>query len=127
MQHKGDGLEVLTYAIKSDWAKTNGDGRQIIAVFSDASTHPLGYGSLSSRYCPKGMAKDFEELTQWWNSDTFISDKEKRLILFTVEENDWSIISQNWNNTALFPVEWGIGCTDIKYEDIVAAISNAVC
>jgi len=121
-----DGLEALAYAIRSKWEKNNGNARQIIAVFSDAPTHPLGLGSFSSRYYPKDMAKDFEELTQWWNSNIFISDKEKRLILFTVDGYDWSVISQNWENAVLFPVEGAEGCTELEYEDIVTAISNAI-
>ena len=61
-----DGLEALAYAIKSKWATDAMKKRQVIVVWTDAATHPLGFGA-KSPYYPNGMAKDLRELTSWWS------------------------------------------------------------
>ena len=53
-----DGLEALAYAIKSDWTKEGTKKRSIIVVWTDASTHEIGFGSRAQNY-PAGMAKSF--------------------------------------------------------------------
>ena len=60
-----DGLEALAYAIRSDWTKEGTKKRNIIVVWTDASTHPIGYARNEPKY-PKGMPADFNELTRWW-------------------------------------------------------------
>ena len=39
-----DGLEALAFAIRSQWTTEGLKRRQLIVVWSDASTHPLGFG-----------------------------------------------------------------------------------
>lgn len=60
-----DGLEALAYAIRSDWTKEGTKKRNIIVVWTDASTHAIGYARNEPKY-PKGMPADFNELTRWW-------------------------------------------------------------
>ena len=60
-----DGLEALAYAIRSKWNTEGLKKRQLIVVWSDAPAHELGFGKSAENY-PKKMAKDFNELTQWW-------------------------------------------------------------
>ena len=60
-----DGLEALAYAMKSRWDSSGMKNRHVIVVWTDASTHPLGYGSQAPNY-PQNMAKNFAELTDWW-------------------------------------------------------------
>ena len=60
-----DGLEALGYAIKSKWTPGGDKRRNIIVVWTDASTHKLGYGKKSPCY-PSGMAESF------WRADFLV-------------------------------------------------------
>ena len=53
-----DGLEALAYAMKSRWDSSGMKNRHVIVVWTDASTHPLGYGSQAPNY-PQNMGKKF--------------------------------------------------------------------
>ncbi len=92
-----DGLEALAFAIKSDWLpETPGiDRRQIIVLWTDAATHELGYGSSVDVY-PRGMAKDFSELSRWW--EELMSFTSKRLLLYAPTEERWKTIASGWKN-----------------------------
>ena len=72
---------------------------------------------------PQGMAKDIDELTDWWSSGEFIDNNAKRLLLFATNEPDWNIISQNWDNVLHFPLE---SVDDLEYEGIIETISNSI-
>ncbi len=39
-----DGLEALGYAMKSDWNNDGMKKRHVIVLWTDANTHPIGYG-----------------------------------------------------------------------------------
>lgn len=123
-----DGLEALAYAIRSDWTETGMKRRQVIVVWSDAATHPLGFGS-SSPYYPSNMAKNLNELTAWWGSRQspgYMDYHAKRLLLFTPDEEGWSTISNNWDNVIHFPSEAGTGLDDVNYQQIIDAIANTI-
>lgn len=123
-----DGLEALAYAIKSKWSDEGMKKRQVIVVWSDASTHELGYGSSVENY-PKNMAKDMSELTAWWGdrqNPGFMNQNAKRLLLFTPEEQGWSFISDNWDNVIHFPSEAGEGLSELDYSQILDAIYNSI-
>lgn len=123
-----DGLEALAYAIRSDWSKEGTKKRQIIVVWSDASTHPLGFGS-SSPYYPKGMAKDFAELTEWWGNqqmEKYMKNSAKRLILYTPNAAGWKEIINNWNGVIHYPSEAGNGLKETDYQEILSAIVQSV-
>ena len=110
-----DGLEALGYAMKSDWNNDGMKKRHVIVLWTDASTHPIGYGK-SSGYYPNGMAESFGELSSWWgNKQMFAPDAEY-----------WNTISDNWDNTIHFPSEAGNGLSEIDYHQIIDAISNTI-
>ena len=112
-----DGLEALGFAIRSDWCNNSGTKkRHVIVVWSDASTHELGYGR-QSEYYNQEMAKDFDELTRWWGvsgtqgqgSSGYMDNKAKRLLLYTPDVPGWNKISANWDNVLHFITEAGNG------------------
>lgn len=120
-----DGLEGLAYALKSKWtpARPGTQRRQIIVVWTDASTHELGYGAVCDKY-PKNMAKDFNELSRWWGMSTQAPDalmdyNAKRLLIFAPEVDWWTKISENWPNVIHVPVVTGKGLDEENYEEIV--------
>lgn len=123
-----DGLEALAYAMKSDWNTTAQKRRHVIVVWSDDATHDLGFGKSVPNY-PKGMAKDFNELTEWWGSKRnpgVMDESAKRLILFTPDKESWNLIRDNWNNVIQYESDAGTGLKDCDYEQILNAISNTI-
>lgn len=123
-----DGLEALAYAIKSKWDTEGMKRRQVIVVWTDAETHPLGYGKDSGFY-PSGMARDIRELSTWWGGaqqNGFVDNNAKRLLLFAPDAPDWNVISQNWDNVLHFPSEAGKGLANLEYEEIINTISNSI-
>lgn len=117
-----DGLEALAYAIRSKWTTEGTKKRQVIVVWTDAGTHDIGHGSSSPHY-PKGMPKSFSELNDWWDD---MNGNAKRLVLFAPDENGWSYISQNWDNTVHIPSVAGNGLAEKSYAEILNAIANSV-
>ena len=117
-----DGLEALAYAIKSKWNNVSARGRQVIVVWTDAGTHELGYGRRSKFY-PNGMPQNLSELNDWWDG---MNSNSKRLVLFAPDENGWSYISQNWDNTIHIPSAAGNGLAEKSYNEILNAIANSV-
>ncbi|MBO5007617.1 MAG: VWA domain-containing protein [Clostridia bacterium] len=123
-----DGLEALAYAIKSKWDTQGMKKRQVIVVWTDAPTHPLGYGRNVENY-PRNMAKDIKELSSWWSGSQqtgFVDNNAKRLLLFAPDAPDWNVISQNWDNVLHFPSEAGKGLANLEYEEIINTISNSI-
>lgn len=133
-----DGLEAIAYAIRSDWSKTGTKRRQIIVLWSDAPPHPIGYAKNEPSY-PSGMARDFRELTEWWENDQsgYMNRRAKRLILYTPNKNEdskydavkeypWENIVNNWNNVIHFPSVAGEGLKEIQYQEILSAIVQSI-
>lgn len=123
-----DGLEALAYAMKSEWNNQAQKKRHVIVVWSDEGTHELGFGKSVPNY-PKGMAKDFNELTEWWGSKRnpgIMDESAKRLLLFTPSKNSWDMIRDNWNNVIQYESEAGSGLRNCDYEQILNAISNTI-
>lgn len=123
-----DGLEALAYAIKSNWNTEGMKKRQVIVVWTDASTHPLGYGMKMPNY-PNGMARNMQELTAWWGdkqNDGFVDQKAKRLLLFAPDKPGWSDVSNNWDNVIHFPSQAGEGLKEFEYSQIIATIANSI-
>jgi len=124
------GLEALAYAIKSKWAPAipGQKRRQVIVVWSDASTHELGHGAVNPNY-PSNMARNFGELSEWWGdayAQEHMDDSGKRLLLFTPDVRHWNIISDNWNNVIHFPSRAGEGLGEFTYDEILDTIANSV-
>ena len=102
--------------------------RQIIVVWTDASTHELGYARACANY-PSNMAKDFDELTEWWGDEQmhgYMDQYAKRLLLFAPEANYWTDISSSWDNVIHFPSQAGNGLGEVRYEEIIDTISNSI-
>lgn len=117
-----DGLEALAYAIKSKWTNETAKKRHVIVVWTDAGTHPLGYGARSKFY-PKGMPKDMSELNDWWDD---MNENAKRLIMFAPDEDHWNHISKHWENVIHYPSAAGNGLAEKSYGEILDAIANSV-
>lgn len=124
-----DGLEALAYAMKSDWSNGAAKKRHVIVVWSDDGTHNLGFGKKKATY-PKGMPKDFNELTEWWgsrNNPGLMDESAKRLLIFAPDKPSWSIIRDNWNNVIhAVTDEKDIGLSKVEYTEILDAICNSI-
>lgn len=123
-----DGLEAVAFAIRSKWNKEGIKKRHIIVVWSDASTHDLGFASDEENY-PKDMAKDFSELTSWWGgvqNDGYMDYNAKRLLLFTPDKPAWTDIANSWDNVVHFPSQAGNGLKEIDYSQILDVIANSI-
>ncbi len=123
-----DGLEALAFAIRSKWNTESVKKRQIIVVWSDASTHRLGYGSPESTY-PKSMAKDFNELTRWWGdkqNEGYMSENAKRHSLCTPDLRGSGDNTKTWDNVIHFQSEAGKGLEEVSYHQIIDAIANSI-
>ena len=62
-----DSLEALGYAIKSKWTQGGDKRRHVIVLWTDDVPHELGFGRAAPNY-PTKMAKNFDELTEWWGA-----------------------------------------------------------
>lgn len=123
-----DGLEALAFAIRSKWNTEGAKRRQLIVVWSDASTHKLGYGKSVLNY-PKSMATDFNELTKWWgdkDNKGYMDYNSKRLILFTPDVPGWSDIRNSWGNVIHYMSEAGKGLEEVNYSQIIDAIACSI-
>jgi hypothetical protein len=123
-----NGLEALALAMKSDWVRDGDRQRHIVVVWSDASTHPLEKNSADkpTNY-PVGMPKDFNDLTDWWEGQTYMANSSaKRLIVFAPDSNAWTDIATHWENTVHYPSKAGEGLKDLDYKTIVSAIVNSI-
>ena len=124
-----DGLEALTYAIRSDWVKTGWRKRHIIALFTDAPSHELGFGKKGPSYPKHGMPEDFGELSEMWGSKTYpgeMDNSAKRLLLFAPDTSFWHTIKECWNNVVLSPAGESTGLEDIAYQYMINTIVNSV-
>lgn len=124
----GDGLEALAYAIRSDWDTEHYRRRQLIVFFSDDAAHELGFSKDADNY-PRGMAENFEKLSEWWGSkDTsgFMSEAGKRLLFFTPDLEPWRSILENWNNAINYECKAGSGGSEINYDQILKVIAHAI-
>ncbi|PSK95228.1 vWA domain-containing protein [Taibaiella chishuiensis] len=123
-----NGLEALALAMRSDWVREGDRQRHIIVVWSDASTHPLEKSrhGAGENY-PEGMPADFNELTDWWDGQTYMSNRSaKRLVIFAPDCNAWTDIATHWENTVHYPSKAGQGLADVDYKTIMSAIINSI-
>jgi hypothetical protein len=118
-----NGLEAVALAIKSDWDKGGDRQRHVVVVWSDVPTHPL---EKSSSHKPSGMPANFDELTDWWEGQAYISNTAKRLILFTPDATAWTDIVTHWESVIHVPSKAGEGLSDIDYKTILSAIVNSI-
>lgn len=120
-----DGLEALAFAIKTTpWDRDAVRRVHLIVVYSNNPAHPLGYGARSPYY-PKGMARDFEELTSWWGSKYtpgLMDEYAKCMILFAPDAPGWREIRNNWNKVLHYKSDAGDGLPVCDYDAILSII-----
>lgn len=122
-----NGLEAVALAMKSDWSQSGNRRRQVIVVWTDASSHKLEKSQeVKSPNYPDGIAKNFDELTDWWESGKFMNDTTKRLVLFTPDAYPWTDMANNWNQTVHFSSKAGDGLSEIDYKEILNFIANSI-
>ena len=122
-----DGLEALAYAIRSDWTREGVKKRHIIVVWSDAPTHELGFGK-ASPYYPQGMAKDFEELSLWWEDENYgggMNESAKRLLIFAPDAPEWNRVSSEWGQV-IHVQTVSEGLLDVEYRQVLDAVCNTI-
>ncbi|WP_406545595.1 vWA domain-containing protein [Succinimonas sp.] len=124
-----DALEALAYAIKSKWTTGGDKRRHLIVVWSDASTHEIGFSSSSASY-PKNMVKSFDELTNLWDGESesggCMDSNSKRLLIFAPEAEYWTTIADTWDNVIHFPSTAGNGLDRLSYREILSQIINSI-
>lgn len=122
-----DGLEALGYAIRSDWTREGVKKRHIIVMWSDAPTHELGHGKVAPWY-PEGMAKDFEELSLWWEDEQLgggMDENAKRLLIFAPDAPYWSRISSEWGQV-IHVQTVSEGLLEVEYRQVLDAVCNTI-
>lgn len=127
-----DGLEALAYAMASKWRWPSGSRkcRQIIVVWTDASTHEIGFGRSAPNYDPK-MPGDFSVLTQWWGDDqdnpkAKMHYSSKRLLLFAPDAKFWNTISENWDNVISVKTIAGQGMRERDYDEVLRLLVGSI-
>ena len=122
-----DGLEALAYAIRSDWTREGVKKRHIIVMWSDAPTHDLGHGKIAPWY-PEGMAKDFDELSLWWEDEQLggsMDENAKRLLIFAPDAPSWNRISSEWGQV-IHVQTVSEGLLDVEYRQVLDAVCNTI-
>ncbi len=123
------GLEAVALAINSDWTTIGDRRRQVIVVWTDASTQPLGAegGAGAPESFGDRVPKDFSALTDLWENEQGVMGlNSKRLILFAPDGSGWSDISSVWENVVHHPSKAGAGLSDVDYDTILDSIGNSV-
>jgi hypothetical protein len=122
-----NGLEALALAIRSPWSKDGDRKRQVIAVWTDASVHPLEKhsGSKPGSY-PQDLPTNFYKLTDMWEAQDYMSRPAKRLVIFAPDSYAWTNIATNWEQVVHYPSTAGAGLADQDYQEILDALANSV-
>lgn len=125
------GLEALSLAIDSDWERGQDRRRHVIALFTDASAHPLGTAAARgvSTY-PPSVPATIDELFEHWgypsSQSATMENSAKRLLLFAPDTTPWNVIAADWNNTIFLPSKAGDGLEEIELQEIINAIANSI-
>ena len=124
-----DGLEALTYAMRSDWCRDGWKRRHIIALFTDAPAHDLGHCASARNYPRHGMPATFGELAEMWGDEDDPGEMDalaKRLLLFTPDSSYWHTIRLCWENAIHRTVAEATGLQAVTYQVMLDAIVNSV-
>lgn len=123
------GLEALAEALSSEWERGLDRRRHIVALFTDASAHPLGVGSSASTY-PQSAPATIDDLMEMWgysgSQSSAMENAAKRLLLFAPDTTPWNVIAADWNNTIYMPSRAGEGLNEYEFTEIIDAISNSI-
>lgn len=122
-----NGLEALALAIHSEWSKEGDKRRQIILLWTDASSHALDYkhDSKPQHYPTSQIPKNFDDLSDLWDGQA-MSRTSKRLIMYSPDAYAWTDIANHWENTIQYPSKAGEGLNEVDYQTILDAIANSV-
>lgn len=124
-----DGLEALAFAIRSKWCEDGWRRRHVIALFTDASAHPLGFGKKAKNYPKTGMPADFGELSAMWGDEDEPGEMDyqaKRLLLFAPEKSFWKTIASCWENTVIRTAKEATGLQELSYQAMLDTIANSI-
>lgn len=124
-----DGLEALAFAMRSDWCKDGWKRRHIIALFTDADAHALGFGRKARNYPKTGMPADFGELSAMWGDEDNPGEMDfqaKRLLLFAPNTSFWKTIASCWENVVIRTAREATGLQDVSYQTMLDTIVNSV-
>ena len=126
-----DGLEALGFAMSSPWNTEEHMQRHIIALWTDAKPHELGFGRACPAY-PQAMAKNLAELTAWWENSPqdggkMPSPKARRLLLYAPDAGGWNFISDNWDQVVHYTTSLDNGVSEMEYHQIIDQLANSVC
>lgn len=122
-----NGLEALAIAMNSPWSAHGDKRRNIIVLWTDASTHPLEKDArYKPKHYPEGMPKDLNDLTDMWEENPALTPSSKRLIIYAPDKYAWNDISAHWSNTIQYPSTAGQGLSSLDYQTILDAIANSV-
>ena len=114
-------------AIKSDWSLSGDKRRQIVVVWTDAGVHPLekDVESKPSHY-PTELPQNFNELTDLWEGQEYMSMEAKRIIIYAPDASGWTDIATHWNNSLHYASKAGEGLSEVNYQSIIDTIANSV-
>lgn len=124
-----DGLEALAFAIRSPWCRDGMRRRHIIALFTDAPAHDLGYCKSAPYYPREGMPETFGMLSEMWGDQDQPGEMEhsaKRLLLFAPKITYWDTIQAGWENAVIRTAKEKTGLQDISYQVMLDTIVNSV-
>jgi hypothetical protein len=125
------GLEALSLAVDSAWERGLDRRRHVIALFTDASAHPLGMAEARrvSTY-PPSVPASIDELFERWgypsSQSATMENSAKRLLLFAPDTMPWNVIAADWNNTIFLPSKAGDGLEEVEMQEIINAIANSI-
>ena len=124
------GLEALSVAIDSEWERGFDLRRHVIALFTDASAHPLGGPERTLAQYPPGVPESLSELANRWGhteaQNSVMDDRAKRLLLFVPDVSPWSEIADEWDNVIFFASRAGTGLQELEFKQILDAIASSV-
>lgn len=124
-----DGLEALAFAIRSDWCADGWRRRHIIALFTDAPAHELGFGKSDPAYPRELMPADFGQLSEMWGDEDAPGEMDyqaKRLLLFAPDQSFWHTIARGWENAVIRTTGVDEGLSDVSYQVMLDTIVNSV-
>jgi len=125
------GLEALSIAIDSQWERGLDRRRHVIAMFTDASAHPLGDAAArSASTYPESIPANIDGLFERWGYSAgqggAMENAAKRLLLFAPDTMPWNVIAADWNNTIFLPSKAGDGLEEFEMDEIIDAIANSI-
>jgi len=121
-------LDALWVAIRSPWRKTRFKSRQIIVLFTDASSHPASGKSPRNFQDGVPFAASIHDVQSGWGTAArpgSMDDRAKRLLVFAPDVDPWTEIDK-WDNVTRFASEAGKGCTEIHMKEIIALLVGTV-